>query len=193
MKSLLIFFAGLFVFAPVFAQAQTKLPPAFIFDKEDGGRFGRFYKIEPANFEDFDKKIETHRALGASVLIDLNTVALVFINAQKERQLSTQTDKNVSITFDSGQIKNLQYEDVAQTANDDSLIKTEGAIVSIALKDFRQIMKAKSITANFGAVSYKLDSDNLAAFHYLAEQIEKNSKPIPRRKAGVKARHSKKH
>lgn len=118
----------------------------------------------------------------------LSSGGLIFINAQTERQLSTQTDKSVLITYDSKQLKDIQFEYIgAEEETDETVIKTEGATFLIGLKDLLEIIKADSVNARFGAVSYRLDKDNIAAFHYLAEQIEKDSKPVGKRKPRAKA------
>lgn len=196
---LLLTFLALFLFAAASLQAQTKLPRTFIFKKENsskglmgsGALLGRFYALEPAGYETYDKGTKAHQALGASTFPKSNIAALLFINAQNERQLSAQKDKTAVITYDSVQIKDLQYEDIGQTETDDSAIKTEGAAVSISFEDFSRIMKANRVTIKFGAVTYQLTRDNLAAFRYMSEQIEKDSKPVSNRKGIVKTKTKK--
>jgi len=191
MKSLLILFAALCL-TPTFLQAQTKLPRAYSFKKE-ASKYGSFYHIEPAEFEKYDTGEIPRQAMGATVMPGLSSGGLIFINAQKERQLSNQTDKSALITYDSKQLKDLQFEDLGASETDETVIKTEGAVLSTSLKDLLEILKADSITARFGAVIYRLDKDNIAAFHYLAEQIEKDSTPVRRRKPQAKARKRKAH
>jgi len=85
----------------------------------------------------------------------------------------------------------LNYEDIGQTETDDSIIKTEGAILSVNLKDLLEIIKADSVVLKFGTVTYRSDKDNLAAFHYLAEQIQKDYKYLPKRKSQAKSKKRK--
>ena len=41
---------------------------------------------------------------------------------------------------------------------------------------FEKIMNANSVTVTYGAVSYRLDKENIQALHYFAAQIEKDRK-----------------
>lgn len=72
----------------------------------------------------------------------------------------------------------MNYEDIGKT--DDSIVKTEGAAFLVSLKNLLEIIKADSAVVKFGAVTHHLD-DNLAALHHLAEQIQKDYKPPPKR------------
>lgn len=181
MKLLLILFAA-FVFVPSFVQAQTKLPRTYLFRKE-ASKHGRFYHIEPAE----TTGTKTFQALAASVMPGLKSGGLIFISAQKERVLSAETAKTWLITYDSKQLKDLEFESVGEPEADDSIIKVEGAAISVSLNDLMEIIKAESITAQFGAFVYRLGKDNIAALHYLAEQIEKDSKSAGKRKSRAKA------
>lgn len=185
MKLFLILFAA-FLFVPTLARAQTKLPRTYLFKKESS-KYGSLYHIEPTEFEGDEKSELPRRSLAATVMPGLHSGGLIFINTQKERQLSTQTDKSAVITYDSKQLKDLQFDDLGVDDTDETVIKTEGAALAIDLKDLLEIIKADRITATFGTVVYQLDEDNIAAFHYLAEQIEKDSKPAAKRKPPAKA------
>src|SRR5260370_9449771 len=158
---LLLTIVALLLFAPTLLHAQTKLPRTFVFKKENnkgsfmgmGHRLGRFYALEPAGFEKYDEGTIPHQALGASVMPEVDVVALIFINAQKERQLSTQKDKSAAIIFDSKQIKDLKYDDMAEGETDKSIIKTEDAFVHISYKNLKEIVKAESVTLRFSALT----------------------------------------
>jgi len=185
MKLLLISFAAL-IFAPAFLHAQTKLPRTYLFKKESS-KFGRFYHIEPAESKEAANGTKTLRVLAASIMPGLDSGGLIFISVQKEPKLNNQTDKTALITYDSKQLKDLSFEDIGGDEPDESILKTESAALAISLKDMMEIIKTDSVTVRFGAVVYRLDKDNIAAFHYLAEQIEKDSKPVRKRKPQAKA------
>lgn len=175
-----------FLFVPSFAQAQTKLPRTFLFRKE-ASKYGRLYHIEPSE----TNGTKTFQALVASVMPGLKSGGLIFISAQKESAIGAETAKTWLITYDSKQLKDLEFESIGEPDADDSIIKVEGAAMTVSLKDLMEILKAESVTAKFGAFVYHLDKDNIAALHYLAEQIENDSKPARKLKPRANARKRK--
>jgi hypothetical protein len=176
MKLILLTIFALLLFAPVFSSAQT-LPSTYKFEREVSEDGGVLYSLTPVAAEIIRKKgLETpYQIVGAVARLDTQKAVIIFANAQRKFQLATQSDKSVTIFADSATIDDLEYQMAAQS-DGDTVIKLEIGNTVMTFAQFEKIMNADSVTVAYGAVSYKLDKENIQALHYFAAQIEKDRK-----------------
>ncbi len=176
MRSIFLTIFALLLFAPVFTPAQT-LPSTFTFARENADDGGILYSLSLNAGEIIKKRgVNTpYQIVGAVARPDTGRAVIIFANAQKKFQLAAQRNKSVSIIADGEIIEDLEYEMAAQT-EEDTVIKLEIGNTLMSYKEFEKVMNAGSVTVTYGAVSYRLDKDNIAALRYLAAQIEKDNK-----------------
>jgi hypothetical protein len=176
MKSIFLTIFALFVLAPVLTPAQT-LSSLFSFERKTADDGGIIYTLTP-NAGDIIKKRglnSPYQMIGAVARPDTGKAVIIFANAQKQFQLAVQRNKSVSIIADGEIIEDLKYEMAAQSEGD-TVIKLEIGNTVMSYREFEKMMNADSVTVTYGAVSYQLDKENLAALHYFAAQIEKDNK-----------------
>lgn len=176
MKSILLTIFALLVFAPVLTSAQT-LPATFKYEREIAKDGGVVYSLSPVPSEIISRKgSETpYQIVGVVARLDTQRAVIMFANAQRRFQISTQSDKSVTIFADSETIDGLEYE-IAAKDDRDVPIKLEIGNTVMTFAQFEKIMNANSVTVTYGAVSYKLDKENLQALRYFAAQINKDRK-----------------
>lgn len=184
MKSIFLTIFALLAFAPAFASAQT-LPATFKYEREVSEDGGVVYTLTPVAEEIIRRKgLETpYQIVGAVARLDTQKAVIIFANAQRRLQLTTQSDKSVTIFADSATIDDLEYQMAAQSGTD-AVIKLEIGNTLMTFAQFEKIMNADSVTITYGAVSYRLDKENIEALHYFAAQIEKDSKKKNRGSGG---------
>ena len=176
MKSIFLTLFALLLFAPVFTSGQT-LPSTFKYEREVSKDGGIVYTLTPVASEIIRRKgLETpYQIVGAVARLDTQKAVIIFANAQRKFQLATQSDKSVTIFADSTTIDELEYQMAAQS-DSDAVIKLEIGNTLMTFAQFEKIMNANSVTVTYGAVSYRLDKENIQALHYFAAQIEKDRK-----------------
>lgn len=176
MKSIFLTIFALLLFAPVFTSAQT-LPATYKFEREVSDDGGVVYSLTPVAAEIIRRKgLETpYQIVGAVARLDTQRAVIIFANAQRKFQIATQSDKSVTIFADSETIEGLEYQMAAQSESD-VVIKLEIGNTVMTFPQFEKIMNADNVTVTYGAVSYKLDKENIQALHYFAAQIEKDRK-----------------
>ena len=176
MKSIILTIFALLAFAPAFVSAQT-LPSTFKYERKVSDDGGIVYTLTPLASEIIRRKgLETpYQIVGAVARLDTQRAVIIFANAQRKFQLATQTDKSVTIFADSATIDDLEYQ-MAAKSDSDAVIKLEIGNTVMTFAQFEKIMNADAVTITYGAVSYRLDKENIQALHYFAAQIEKDRK-----------------
>jgi hypothetical protein len=176
MKTILFIMLALLI-VPVAAQSQT-LSSSFSFSREPNRAGSIDYVLKPI-VDEIHKKIggpdRAYQALGALARPKNLAAVLLFANAQRESQLSTQSDKSVFIKAGSLEFNYPEYV-LAAKSESESPIRLEIANVLISLQDFLKIATANSVSVKFGAVTYQLDKDNLEALRHMATEIETDQK-----------------
>lgn len=176
MKLIFLTIFALFLFAPVVTSAQS-LPATYKFEREVSDDGGVVYSLTPVASEVIRKKGSNspYQMVGAVARLDTQRAVIIFANAQRKFQIATQSDKSVTIFADSATIEDLEYEMAAQSEGD-TTIKLEIGNTVMTFAQFEKIMTAGAVTVTYGAVSYKLDRENIQALHYFAAQINKDRK-----------------
>ena len=172
-----LFFCAVALFAWVSVSAAQTPYPSLSFGRESNDENTTDYVLK-AEIGEIHKRVggpdKPFRIVGVVARPSKRLAVMLFLNAQKEYQLATQTDKTVVITVDKADITNLTYELAAKSEDNHS--KLEIGNILMALDDLRVVAKGSSVTMKLGALVHQLDSDNLAALRYLISEIEKDEK-----------------
>ena len=168
-----------FAFLSFIAAAQAQTPyPSLAFTKEPNNEGSTDYVLKP-DVGEITKRVggaEPFQIIGAVARPTKQAAVLLFVNAQKEFQFHAETDRNVVITADSVEIRNLTYELAGKSEGESEPIKVEVGNVLLSWKDFLTITRANSVLVKYGSVTYQLDKDNINALHYFLSEIEKDQK-----------------
>lgn len=167
-----LFFAVIF---PTCLSAQT-LPEGFIFDNADT----LTYQVEP-NHELIPKQVEgngSYQAVGLATHVLDNLFVFVIINAQPEKGdliFKKQKDGPITITADGEKIMGGSTRQVASKKVGKA--KYEAILVQITRDDFEKILAANKLYIEFGKFTHLASAENLQAFRYLSDRLEKDELP----------------
>jgi len=163
------------VLAPL-AAAQSP-STGLSFERESNKENTTDYVLKPVHDEVHKHLVgadKPYRIVGALARPAKQLAVLLFVNIQKDFELSPQADKSVVITVDAADIRNLKYEVAA--SDEQPTGKLEIGNVLIRLDDLRKVANGTSVTMKMGAVVHQLDRDNVAALKYLISEIDKDEK-----------------
>lgn len=159
----------------LYLPAQT-LPDGFIFDNADK----LTYQVEP-NHELIPKQVEeygSYQAVGVATHVLDDLFVFVIVNAQPEKGdliFKKQKDGPITITADGEKIMGGRMREVRSKKVDKA--KYEAIVVQITRDDFEKIIAANKLYVEFGRFTYLATAENLKAFRYLSDRLEKDELP----------------
>jgi len=169
---LALIFAGIFSLC---LSAQT-LPDGFVFDNANP----LVYHIEP-DHELIPKQVEkegSYQAVGLATNVLENLFVFVIVNAQPEKgDLIFKKQKNgpITITADGEKIMGGSIREVSSKKVGKA--KYEAIMVQIDREGFEKILAANKLYVEFGKFTHLASAENLQAFHYLSDRLEKDELP----------------
>lgn len=177
-----LFFAIIF---PVCLSAQT-LPDGFVFDNAD-----KFIYQVRIDHERIPKQVEEHgsyQALGLVTEVMADVFAIVLVNAQPEKGelvFKKQQKDPIAITADGEKIMGGSYRmfDSKKVGK----AKYEAIVVQITRDDFEKILAANKLYIEFGKFTHLASAENLQAFRYLSDRLEKDELPEDASRSGGSA------
>jgi len=164
------------VFSISLAAQKKELPGGFEFDNGDD----MLYQIRtnpdllPSQVQEYG----SYQGVGLAVKIFDNIFALVIVNAQPDKgELIFKKQKKAPITLnvDGEKIMGGSYREVESKKV--GTMKYEAIIVQIEREDFEKLLAANKINIDFGKFNHLVSAENLKAFHYLSERLEKDELP----------------
>lgn len=109
-------------------------------------------------------------ALGAVVQPELDLYGLVFVNAKRAYQFSSNRNKSCTITADGEKFEYPKFLPGAKALV--GRLKIETVNIKINKKTFDKIVDSDDVTIRCGVVMYNLDADNIDALRYLANEAD---------------------
>jgi hypothetical protein len=120
----------------------------------------------------------TYQALGLVSYLLNDQYVFTIVNAQPEKgDLIFKKQKNaaVTITADGEKIVGIRVLEISSSKVGKT--KYEGALVQISREDFEKIVAADKLYVEFGKFTHLASAENLQAFHYLSDRLEKAELP----------------
>jgi hypothetical protein len=155
--------------------AQT-LPDSFLFDNSDP----LLYQVQPKH-ELIPNQVAgygEYQAVGLMIHTVTDRFLFAIVNAQPEKGdliFKKQKDAPVTITADGEKIIGIRILETASKKVEKA--KYEVALVQIGRDDFEKIVAADKLYVEFGKFTYLASAENLQAFHYLSDRLEKAELP----------------
>jgi hypothetical protein len=167
-----LFFAIIF---PVCLSAQT-MPDGFIFDNAD-----KFLYHVRIDHELIPKQVEeygSYQALGLATEVLADVFAIVLVNAQPEKGalvFKKQKKDPIAIIVDGEKIMGGSFRmfDSKKVGK----AQYEAIVVQITREDFEKIIAANKLYIEFGKFTHLASAENLKAFRYLSDRLEKDELP----------------
>lgn len=159
------------LFSSIVFSAQ-QVPDGYFFDK----RGALVYTVGPKDEYAAKAVAESgsYQSLGLSIGVLENKYAVVITNALPEKGkyfLEKQKDAPVTFTVDGEKFTGL--ENIFMGKRESGKAKIEFMIVMITMENFEKLIAAGKVDVEFGKISHLASAENLQAFRYLSDVLEK--------------------
>jgi hypothetical protein len=168
--------AALFACILSLNHSAQALPGGFIFD--NAGQLIYQVKVDHTLLPEQVEEYGSYQAVGLAVQVIDNIFAVVLVNAQPEKGdllFKKQKKDPITLNVDGETIMGGSYRKF--DSKKVGKMRYEAIVIQIEREDFEKLLAANKVFVDYGKFSHLVSAENLKAFHYLSDRLEKDELP----------------